>query len=239
MTRYEPQQTRQVSVFYAEEHSAIRWPYYFYMVFWGTVLAATIAEAAITRDPNWSFSITAGIVGTLLAVGFTIQNWPVGIMAGSDGIRIGAVRRAPKPRGKQPWADYQRWQPLFAPWDAVRRVAVITDAPSLRDARSLRSKQDIIIRVGVLTAPLTKAVLLIEVDPDKVVVPDFHEPHTERQHWRYSHLTPFEVSPVWYVPTRHPEALRAALARHAVAIPGTSSPRLPAYLRLLFERASG
>lgn len=137
MTPYEQQQARQTGVLYAEDHSAIRWPYYFHLAVWTIVLAAGIAAAALTGDPNWSWLITLGIAGLVFIITFLWKNWPVGIRVGDDGIRIGAVRRRPDPPGRQPWSDYQRWHQLHAPWDAVRRVAVITDRQGLRDARML------------------------------------------------------------------------------------------------------
>lgn len=93
-----------------------------------------------------------------------------------------------------------------------------------------------ITEIEVLTAPFTRAVLLIEIDPGRVVIPDFREPDTERQVWRYSHTTPFELSPVWCVPTRHPGKLRAVLAQHAAAFGDSTSSDVPVYVRLLLER---
>jgi hypothetical protein len=220
-------------VFYAEDHSAIRWPYYLHLTIWPVLLAATAAAASVIGAATWSWLMAIATGGTIIAVTFAVKNWPVGIRIGADGIRIGAVRRAPGPPGKQPWADYQRWQTLFVPWDGVRRAAVITDRPGLRDARLL-SKQKI-TRIGVLSAPFTRAALLIEVDPDRVVVPEFREPDDRLPIWRLGHMTPFEDSPVWYVPTRRPAQLRAAVVPHAASFSG-SSPLLPAYLRLLLER---
>lgn len=227
-------QVQDAGVFYTEDHSAVRWPYYFHSVFWPIVLVVTVVAAAVTGNPDWALPIAIGIAGTLLGIGFTSKVWPVGIRVGGDGIRIGAVRGGPRPRKNPPWADYQRRQVLFCPWDAVRRTAVITDKPALRDARSL-SRQSV-IRLGVLSAPFTRAALLIEVDPDRVVLPEFREPDTDRPFWRPAHTTPVEVSPVWFVPTRHPGALRTALAQQAPSSGDRSDPRLPSHLRLLLER---
>jgi hypothetical protein len=233
VTQRGQQQIQHAGVFYAEDHSAIRWPYYFHSLLWPLVLVVTVAAAAVTGNPNWAWPIAVGIAGTLLGTGFTSKMWPVGIRVGGDGIRIGGVRGRPRPRKSPPWADYQRRQVLFCPWDAVRRAAVITDKPALRDARSL-SRQGV-IRLGVLSAPFTRAALLIEVDPDRVVLPEFREQDIDRPFWRPAHMAPVEVSAVWYVPTRHPDALRAALAQQAPSFGDRSDPRLPSHLRLLLE----
>jgi hypothetical protein len=218
-------------VFYAESHSVIRWPYIVHIVGWLILLILGIAATAI--NPNISFVPAVAFMALVLAIASVLKNWPVGIKADGDGIHIGAVRRQPKP-GKQPWADYQRWQPLFIPWNAVRRAAVITDKSGLRDARLLSNRK--ITKVGVLTAPFTRAALLIEVDPDRVVVPEFREPHERLPMWTLGHMTPFELSPVWYVPTRRPAELRSVLAQHAAFFSGSTSPQLPSYLGLLLER---
>lgn len=235
MTQDQQQRTRQTGVFYAEDRSAIRWPYYLNLVAWPLLLAVGIACTSVIGTALWAWLMAIATFGTVLSVAFALQSWPAGIRVGGDGIRIGAVRRKPNPPGKQSWSDYQRWQELFAPWDAVRRMAVVTDKPGLRDARML-GKRDV-NRIGVLTAPFTRAVLLIELDPGRVSVPDFREPDEKLPMVRPGHRTPFEESPVWYVPTRHPDELRAALAQHAGSFDGQSDPRLSAHLRLLFERA--
>lgn len=235
MTQYQPRQAEQAGVFYTEDHSAIRWPYYLNLVFWPLLLVVGIVSMTVLGAWEWAWIMAIATFGTTIAVGFALQNWPVGIKVGTDGIRVGATGRKAGSPGKQPWSDYQRWQELFAPWDAVHRVAVITDKPGLRDARLLGKRE--INRIGVLTAPLARAVLLVEIDPARVTVPNFREPDEKLPMIRLGHMTPFESSPVWYVPTRRPDALRAVLAQHAASFGGQPDPSLPAYLRLLFERA--
>lgn len=235
MTPHNHQQALRTEIAYAEDHSAIRWPYWFHLVLWTIVFAAGIAAAAVTGDPDWALLITAGICGLVFALTFLLKNWPVGIRIGDDGIRIGAAGRRARPAGQRPWSDYQRWHELHAPWDAVRRTAVITGRPALRDARSLSRRNS--NRIGVLTAPFTRAALLIEVDPRLADVPDFREPDEHVPFFRLGHTTPFEDSPVWYVPTRHPDALRAALAQRQDSPGGFPDPRLPSHLRLLFENS--
>jgi hypothetical protein len=235
VTRHEQQPVEAVGFLYAEDHSAIRWPYYLHDVLWPLVLGVTVAAAAVTGNPDWAWPMTAGIVGTSLGIASSVRMWPVGIRIGADGIRIGAVRSRPRPRQQPPWADYQRRQVLFCPWEAVRRAAVITDRRALRDARSLSSRD--VIRLGVLSGPFTRAALLIEVDPDRVGLPRFREPDIDRPFWRPAHMAPVEVSPVWLVPTRHPAALRAALAQQVPSFGDRSDPRLPSHLRVLLERS--
>lgn len=238
----EQRRTPDPGAFYAEDRSAIRWPYYFHATLWGIVLAGSIAGVVLTTplNPNWSVPITAGLIGTILSLLSAFQNWPVGIRVGNDGIRIGGVSRTPKPDGKPPLGESQRKQLLYAPWSSVRTIALVTDRRSLRQTRALRGKPNVVNRVGVLWGPFTRAALLIEVDPARVVVPDFREPPAK------SRLARSEVSPVWWVPTRRPDelrdALRTALSQEAPDFfeperALRSSPSLPDYLKLILERA--
>lgn len=231
MTQYEQQQIQQA--FYSEDRSAVRWPYYAHLTGW--LLLFLIGIWMTSVNPGMSFVLAAGYIGLIFTIVLMAKNWPTGIRIDSDGIRIGGLRSHPRLRKNLPWADWQRRHVFFCPWDAVRSATVITDKPALRDTRRLTNRET--IRIGALTGPFTKAALLIEVDLDQVTMPEFREPDTGRQMWRYSHLAAVEKSPVWYVPTRHPEALRAALAQHAGSFGGNPDPHLRPSLRSLFERA--
>ena len=218
-------------VLYSENHSAMRWPYAFHLVLWACVLIAGVAALSIA--PNFGVAIVAaaGTIGLLSTLALTRIAWPTGIQVSDDGIRIGGVSRVRRPGRDLPWGDAQRKQVFCCPWDGVRRAAVVTDRATLRDAAGLRKGRA--VKLGVLWAPFARAVLLIEVDPRAVVIPEFRPPDTERPFFRSGHMVGNELSPVWYVPTRRPEALRAVLAQHVT--PGRSDSRLPSFLRTLLE----
>lgn len=235
MTQHSRRQIPEAGVAYAENRSAVRWPHFAHIAIWLVVLIAGIA--LLTVNPGLGIVCVVGLLGTLAAISLAVTNWPVGIVVDRDGIRIGGIRPAARVTRGLAWAEQQRKQVLFAPWDAVRHCVVITDKSILHDAGDMRNAGARVVEVGVLWAPFAKAGLLIEVDPDRVVLPRFREPDTHRPFWRSAHLRVAEVSPVWYVPTRRPEDLRAALAQHAGSLGGPPDPRLPAYLRLLLERA--
>jgi hypothetical protein len=224
---------QQAVILYSENHSAIRWPYYFHLVLWVLVVAASVVATIINGNPNWAWPVTIGLSGTILGTVITVMMWPTGIRVSVDGIRIGGVSRARRPSRGLPWGDGQRKQVFFCPWDGVRRAAVVTDRARLRDAADLRRGPG--VKLGVLWAPFARAALLIEIDPRAVVVPEFRPPDSERPFFRPAHLVGNALSPVWYVPTRHPEALRAVLAQHVG--PGHSDPRLPSFLRTLLEQS--
>jgi hypothetical protein len=63
-------------------------------------------------------------------------------------------------------------------------------------------------------APFTRSALFLEVDINAVTIPEFRPPDTERHFFRSSNFAVSFTSPLWLIPTKHPEALRAALAQH-------------------------
>lgn len=235
MTRQEPQQALLTGEIYAEDRSAIRWPYAVHLVLWALILAIGFVGMAVAANPGWGLPVAVGTIGLFTIIALTVMAWPVGIRIDDDGIRIGGVRRTRRPGRRLPWAGQQRREILLASWSAISAAAVITDKAGIREAGDLR-KGDV-VRLGVLWAPFARAALVIEIDPARVALPRFREQDITRPFWRPARLAPVRLSPVWYVPTRHPGALRAALAQHAGSFGGRPDPRLPAYLRLLFERA--
>jgi hypothetical protein len=181
---------------YAENGAALRWPYYFHLVLWGLVLAAGVAAAAVTDNPNWSFPIAVGIFGEMFAGVIIGANFRTGIQVSEDGIRIGAVSHVRRrPRQNLPWGDAQRKEVFFCPWNAVHRAAVVTDRATLKDAAGLRSPA---VKLGVLWAPFAKAALLIEVDPRYAIFPRFREPDEKRPIFRAYDPGPYHLSPIWY-----------------------------------------
>jgi hypothetical protein len=59
------------------------------------------------------------------------------------------------------------------------------------------------------------AALIIEVDPSAVTAAEIRPArfYTNYKDGQFSHLVQPQLSPTWLVPTRHPEALSAALQR--------------------------
>lgn len=229
------QQTMTAGGIYSEDRSALRWPYLALLVLWLLLFALGAALMTAWANPVAALMMAVGILGFCSTATLAALVWPVGIRIDDDGIRIGGVRRTRRPDRALPWADHQRSEVLRVPWQAVRRAAVVTDKPSIREAGDLR--KGAAIKLGVLWSPFARSVLLVEVDPDRVVLPKFREQDIDRPFWRPAHRAPVHLSPVWYVPTRRPDALRTVLAQHAVAVGGQADPSLPAHLRRLFERA--
>lgn len=228
------QQTMTAGVSYAEDRSAVRWPYFALLACWVLLFAVGAVWMTAWVNPVAALMMAIGLLGFCVTTALAAMAWPVGIRIDGDEIRIGGVRRARQPGRTLPWADSQRGQALRVPWRAVRNTAVVTDQPGLREAGDLRKGGA--VQLGVLWSPFARSALLIEVDPDRVILPKFREQDIDRPFWRPAHRAPVRLSPVWYVPTRRPDALRAALVQHAGSVGSSPDPHLRPGIRHLFER---
>lgn len=220
---------------YAEDRCALRWP----LVCLGLLGSAGGASLAVVCfwlgvTTTWQRGFAAlGAAGVAVSCFWTLQlwsNWPTGIRADAAGIRIGGVRRKLDITVTARSVLGQRHEVFACPWTAVRGIAV-TDRAGLRGLRAqLAAPQPSAharrhpgrpgdsgmrprtagVRLGWMPAPFMRAALVIYVDPDKACFPPLRP-------WRsYGRAGTRKVgtrSRVCLAPTRHPEALRAALAR--------------------------
>jgi hypothetical protein len=67
--------------------------------------------------------------------------------------------------------------------------------------------------IGVLVSPFMRAALVVEVNPFEVTASEIRPARyfSNFKDGRFSYLIRPQLSPTWIVPTRHPEALSAAL----------------------------
>ena len=207
---------RQATIVYTESHSAVRWPHLLNAALWVLLLAVGIAAIAWSRNPGLSFLPGLGVLGTAIAVAMIVVVWPTGIQVRSDGLLIGGIHRAQRPGRGLPSADGRWRRPFFCPWSAIRSAEVITDHAYIRRT-SKDYREPGKVALGIFWAPFTRSALLLEVDTEAVAVPGFREPDTRRPFFRPANFTVPFTSPLWLVPTRHPEALRAALAQSSAS----------------------
>ena len=75
------------------------------------------------------------------------------------------------------------------------------------------------MRLGLLTSPYMRALLVINVDlaAPGTHIPEFRPPDEQRYWFKPSAPQRFAPHPVWVAPTRHPEELKAALAELGVS----------------------
>jgi hypothetical protein len=174
----------------------------------------------------WCFVIMGWLfVLVLISTGLLYRNWPTGVRVDESGISIGAVRSARAAR-RRPTVNHQSWRLYTCPWPAVVAVRIVTDEGELRQMRNSPQYYTLTNRwsnkrgmrrcnIGVLTSPFMRAALVIEVNPFAVAAGEIRPArfYTNYKDGQFSHLVQPQLSPTWIVPTRHPEALSAALQR--------------------------
>lgn len=168
-----------------------------------------------------------GIISALAGFWALIMWFPlifgsyVGIRVDTDGIQIGGMR------SRERRIRHHRWPPrkpfhvgsqgravFTCPWEGARSLYLITDREDFKHLRRdyKRFKKEwkgTLGAVGVLDVPFTRALLIITHN----AIDATSDPPTFRANWQqYANLEPVE-SPTWVVPTKRPEALRAALER--------------------------
>ncbi len=183
----------------------------------------------VTTSQSWLFSLLGVLIGlSLVSVSLLYRNWPTGIRVDATGVTIGAVRSA-RAVARRPTVNHQSWGLYSCPWPALADVRIVTDQSELRRMRDLPQYHTLTNRwsskrgmrrcnIGVLASPFMRSALVIEVNPLAVRASEIRPArfYTNFKDGHFSHLVHPQLSPTWVVPTRHPEALRAALQ----AIPG-------------------
>jgi hypothetical protein len=197
--------------------------------------ATVLFAVACTLDPfmRRSFAVaallavgiaTAGVwgVSSLTVLRFT---WPVGIRVDSAGIRIGGLRarerrqQAGRWPPRKPFHVSTQGRAVFTcPWEGVQALYLVRRRaelkPLMQQYRAFRKQfQQLRRPLGMLNT--NRAALVIVNSPALA----YSEPGMFRGEWARPGTATGVPSPTWLVPTRHPEALLAALARAPAAPP--------------------
>ena len=181
---------------------------------------------AVTISPAWVVAlILLPLAPPVQAwAGLLYRNWPTGIRIEADGIRAGAIGSARAER-RRPRVTHQAWGLFSCPRSAVLGARVVTDPAEIKALRTGRAYDTLNTHwgsrthmthcnLGVLIAPFTRAALVVDVDLGAITAPMARPSRMFGNGLRGSmsrQITP-QLSPVWVVPTRHPDALRQALA---------------------------
>ncbi len=214
---------------YREARSALNWPLLSCGLLGPAAGVAICVILGITVSPQWFPWILFVLFGLFLVpISLLYRNWPTGIRIDESGISIGAVRSA-QAGSRRPTVNHQSWGLYTCPWPAVQGVRIVTDPDDLRRLKTSPSYYTLTNRwggkagmthcnTGVLTSPFMRAALVIEVNPFAVTASQIRPArfYSNFKDGSFSHLIHPQPSPTWIVPTRHPDALRAALQ----AVPG-------------------
>jgi hypothetical protein len=206
----------------------MRWPVLFHGVFWLLLTAGLLSVSFVFRplqNPLYAALVVCSLMAAIGGTGLLIVNWPTGIRVDAAGIQIGGIRRAghrgrARAGGLLP-ASAQRRAVFFCPWDDLHLAQVVTDRRELSRLSRL-GRGGTITRLGLLWSPFMRAALVMRINPYAVTVPEFRPPDAHRYWFRVARLRTFALYSVWLAPTRHPDALRAALAEHRAPDPATA-----------------
>lgn len=223
-------------VSYREPHSALNRPLLAYgLVAPGAAGIICLILGVVTGQP-WFFVILAVLlVPAMIWTTLLYRNWPTGIRFDGSAISIGAIGSA-RAASRTPTVNHQSRGLFTCPWPAVESVQIVTDRAELRQMKNSPRYFTFTNRwggktgmshcnIGVLASPFMRAALVLDVDPAAVTAPRIRPAryYSNFKNGYLSRLIEPRLSPVWVVPTRHPEALGRALA----AVPGHQGPVRP------------
>jgi hypothetical protein len=210
---------------YLEAHSALNTPFLASAVFAPAVIEIVCLILGLILDQPWFFVIMGWMsMPIMIASALLYRNWPTGVRIDESGITIGAVTAAQAAR-RRPTVTHQSRGLFTCPWLALQGARVVTDRDELRLLKTpsryytltnrwgTKKGMGHVCNIGVLAAPLMRAALVIEVDPFAVTVSEVRPAryYSNFKDGYFSHLIQPQLSSTWIVPTRHPEALGAAL----------------------------
>jgi hypothetical protein len=205
---------------YHEGHSALNGRFLLLALLAPAAGLAACAVLAVIVSPVWFGGVGALLAAGLMTTGLLYRNWPTGIRVDESGISAGPVRPAAAPT-----VNHQAWGRFTCPWPAALDVRVVTDPAQVRELRKARQYDTMTNRwaapmamrhcnVGVLSSPLMSAALVIDIRPGAVTTPRVRPArfYGNFMGGSLSRVLQPVPSPTWVIPTRHPDALREALA---------------------------
>jgi hypothetical protein len=210
---------------YLEAHSALNGALLAYGVL--PVAAGIVClTVGVAADQSWLFGPVGALIALMLiSVSVLCRNWPTGILVDESGITIGAVRST-RAAARRPTVNHQSWGLYTCPWSGVQGVRLVTDRAELRQMKNSPSYYTLTNRwsgkagmthcnIGVLSSPFMRAALVVDVDSFTVTASQIRPAryYSNFKDGYFSHVIHPQLSPTWVVPTRHPEALGAALQR--------------------------
>jgi len=223
-------------VSYREPHSALNRPLLACGLIAPAAAEITCLILGVVTGQPWFFVIMAALlVPAMIWITLLCRNWPTGIRFDASAISIGAIGSA-RAASRTPTINHQSRGLFTCPWPAVESVRIVTDLAELQHMKDSPRYYTFTNRwggktgmshcnVGVLASPFMRAALVIDVDLATVTAPRIRPAryYSNFKNGCFSRLVEPRLSPVWVVPTRHPEALGRILA----AVPDQPRPARP------------
>jgi hypothetical protein len=134
-------------------------------------------------------------------------------------VRIGNVRHPDANRRHPPAPSFQAYRVFAVGWPGVLSMRVVRDRHELRRlaatsrraaTRGVKARGGMAVgfHLGMLTPPLLRAALVLEIDPDQATFPEFRV----RQAAAVATSQVGNRSSTWVAPTRRPDRLAEAVA---------------------------
>jgi hypothetical protein len=195
----------------------------------GPVVALAVAILLTVASAKASLLIAAAVLYMIFALPLAVRNWPTGIRLDDRGVHIGGSRAKTR-------VTRQNQGAFECPWRGVTDIRVVTDPKELKWMRTSRElftlsnhwgkPHDVTkCMLGVLTAPLMRAALVIELYPGDATFPETRPawffPNQLGRSFRVE--LPGCPSSTWIAPTRRPGELKAWLQE--MEGPGSGSRR--------------
>jgi hypothetical protein len=192
------------------------------------VLAILVIVSIVTKYNGVPAALTGvAVVAVLVGSALAYRSWPTGIKIDQSGITIGAVTTPEQDlKWRKPTVYHQASGVYSCPWQSVHNARIVTDKNELREIAKSPTYYTLTNRwgakpnmthcnIGVLTAPLMRAALVVDVHPSGVTATEVRPGRAyslSRAH--IPRIIRPELSPTWVVPTRHAGALGQMLERY-------------------------
>lgn len=233
-------------VLYAEDRCGYRWP----MAANAAIGWIAMIAFGITMNlPHLAATAVTAIVGGfwgIVVTGNTVAGLPLGIRVTGDAVSIGGIRSRDQLAAQGKWpprrplrTGQQNKAVFTCPWEGVRSLYVITEKKEIRrlrrDYRRFIVKSDNTLDpLGAYRAAMYFSIGALVITTDARSISS-DPPTFLTSRGQYGVRIHGVESPTWMIPTRDPEALRAAIER----VPG--APRVQANLpsQAIFQFRSG
>jgi hypothetical protein len=211
---------------YAEDHAALRPVVVLLGVGMPVIVVVLAVLGGVTGQEGYLIPLVIALVLWIFTNSIRIfVHWPTGIRIDGGGVRIGNVRNPDANRRHPPAPSFQAYRVFSVPWAGVLELRVVRDRRELRamtresrraSTRAVKARGGLAVGfyLGMLTPPMMRAALVIEVDPEHATYPEFRV----RQAAAVGTSQVGTRSRTWVAPTRRPDQLAEAVA----AITGSS-----------------
>lgn len=205
---------------YAEDHAALRPVVVLLGVGMAVIMLVSAVLGGVTGQDAYLVLFAIAVIVWIFTNSMRIfVHWPTGIRIDADGVRIGNVRRPDANRRHAPAPSFQAYRVFSVPWAGVLDMRVVRDRRELRamtrtsrraPTTGVKARGGLAVGfyLGMLTPPMMRAALVLEVDEEYAAFPEFRI----RQAVAVATSQLGTRSRTWVAPTRRPDQLAEVVA---------------------------